>query len=104
MSAKRRLLAAFYAVAASAAAFSQEAAPEAAAATSSSNGMKYIAAAIAMGVSALASGYAVAKIGSAAMSTIAEKPELSGKSLPYLAIAEGICLWGFLVALLIIFY
>lgn len=64
--------------------------------------VKYLAAALAVSVAAVAGGMAVAKIGSAAMGAMAEKPELSGKALPYVGLAEGICLWGFLVALLIL--
>ena len=45
---------------------------------------------------------AVAKIGSAAMGAMSENAELSGKALPFVGLAEGICLWGFLVGLLII--
>ena len=33
---------------------------------------------------------------------MSENAELSGKALPFVGLAEGICLWGFLVALLII--
>jgi V/A-type H+-transporting ATPase subunit K len=62
---------------------------------------KYFAAAIAVGISCIAGGIAVGQIGSAAMGAMSENPELSGKALPYAGLAEGICLWGFLVALLI---
>ena len=63
---------------------------------------KYIAAGIAVGVACIAGGMAVGKIGAAAMGAMSENPELSGKALPFVGLAEGICLWGFLVALLII--
>jgi len=63
---------------------------------------KYIAAALAVGFSCIAGGMAVGRIGSAAMGAMSENPELSGKALPYAGLAEGICLWGFLVALLIL--
>jgi V/A-type H+-transporting ATPase subunit K len=63
---------------------------------------KYIAAAISVGISCIAGGMAVARIGAAAMGAMSENPELSGKALPYAGLAEGICLWGFLVALLIL--
>jgi V/A-type H+-transporting ATPase subunit K len=63
---------------------------------------KYFAAALAVGLSCIAGGIAVGQIGSAAMGAMSENPELSGKALPYAGLAEGICLWGFLVALLII--
>jgi V/A-type H+-transporting ATPase subunit K len=47
---------------------------------------------------------AVGRIGAAAMGAMSENPELSGKALPFVGLAEGICLWGFLVALLIILF
>jgi V/A-type H+-transporting ATPase subunit K len=62
---------------------------------------KYFAAALAVGISCVAGGIAVGQIGSAAMGAMSENPELAGKALPYAGLAEGICLWGFLVALLI---
>jgi len=75
---------------------------EAATTESSSSAIKYIAAGIAVGVACIAGGMAVGKIGAAAMGAMSENPELSGKALPFVGLAEGICLWGFLVALLII--
>jgi V/A-type H+-transporting ATPase subunit K len=63
---------------------------------------QYFAAALAVGISCIAGGLAVSKIGSAAMGAMSENAELSGKALPYAGLAEGICLWGFLVALLIL--
>jgi V/A-type H+-transporting ATPase subunit K len=63
---------------------------------------KYFAAAAAVGFSCIAGGIAVGQIGAAAMGAMSENPELSGKALPYAGLAEGICLWGFLVALLIL--
>ena len=68
----------------------------------SSSMWRYISAAIAVGVSCIAGGIAVGQIGSAAMGAMSENPDLSGKALPYAGLAEGICLWGFLVALLIL--
>ena len=64
--------------------------------------LKYFAAALAVGISCIAGGMAVAKIGAAAMGAMSENADLSGKALPYAGLAEGICLWGFLVALLIL--
>jgi V/A-type H+-transporting ATPase subunit K len=63
---------------------------------------KYFAAALAVGISCMAGGMAVGRIGTAAMGAMSENAELSGKALPYAGLAEGICLWGFLVALLIL--
>ncbi|MBP3771491.1 MAG: ATPase [Treponema sp.] len=77
-----------------------EAAPAEAAKDSSA--IKYIAAGLAVGLACIAGGMAVGKIGAAAMGAMSENAELSGKALPFVGLAEGICLWGFLVALLII--
>jgi V/A-type H+-transporting ATPase subunit K len=88
-------------LAVSAAVFAQEAEPAAEAAAGSSL-WKYLAAALSVGISCIAGGIAVGQIGSAAMGAMSENPELSGKALPYAGLAEGICLWGFLVALLIL--
>jgi len=70
--------------------------------TASSSTIKYLAAALAVGLSCIAGGIAVGQIGAAAMGAMSENAELSGKALPYAGLAEGICLWGFLVALLIL--
>jgi len=85
-----------------AAVFAQEASAQEAEAASGGSVWKYFAAAIAVGVSCIAGGMAVGRIGAAAMGAMSENPELSGKALPYAGLAEGICLWGFLVALLIL--
>jgi V/A-type H+-transporting ATPase subunit K len=63
---------------------------------------KYFAAAAAVGISCIAGGMAVGQIGAAAMGAMAENPEAGGKALPFVGLAEGICLWGFLVGLLIL--
>jgi len=93
-----------FALAAFAAAAQEAAAAPAAAAAASAAGssLKYFAAALAVGIACIAGGIAVGQIGSAAMGAMAENPELSGKALPYAGLAEGICLWGFLVGLLIL--
>ena len=75
---------------------------EAVAATASNSGLKYLAAAIAVGVACIAGGIAVGKIGAAAMGAMSENAELSGKALPFVGLAEGICLWGMLVGVLIL--
>lgn len=98
---KRSALAAIFALALVFAAAAQDAAPTAAAAPAAPV-WKYLAAAIAVGIACIAGGLAVGQIGAAAMGAMAENPELSGKALPYVGLAEGICLWGFLVALLIL--
>lgn len=71
-------------------------------AANTSAGLKYIAAGLAVGIACIGGGMAVGKIGAAAMGAMAENADLSGKALPFVGLAEGICLWGFLVGLLII--
>jgi len=91
------------AVAAQSEAVAETAVVEAVEATSSSSSaVKYIAAGLAVGIACIGGGLAVGKIGAAAMGAMSENEELSGKALPFVGLAEGICLWGFLVALLII--
>ena len=88
-----------------AAIFAQDASEAQAAAeagTGLTAGLKYLAAAVAVGLACIAGGIAVAKIGSSAMGAMSENPELSGKALPFVGLAEGICLWGMLVAVLIL--
>ena len=90
-----------FALAAGQAAFAQEAVADKIA-QSDTSVFKYLAAALAVGLSCIAGGMAVGRIGSAAMGAMSENADLSGKALPYAGLAEGICLWGFLVALLIL--
>jgi V/A-type H+-transporting ATPase subunit K len=61
-----------------------------------------IAAAVAAGLSTLAAGYAVAVVGSAAVGALAEKPELIGRVLILVGLAEGIAIYGLIVAVLIL--
>ena len=83
--------------------FAQEAEAAAASGAAAAGAIKYLAAAIAVGLACLAGGMAVGKIGAAAMGAMSENPELSGKALPFVGLAEGICLWGMLVGVLILF-
>jgi V/A-type H+-transporting ATPase subunit K len=62
----------------------------------------FLAAAIATGIGSLAAGYAVGHVGTAAMGAIAEKPELMGKSLIYVALAEGIAIYGLLISIIVL--
>ncbi len=62
----------------------------------------FIGAALASGLSALAAGYAVAMVGSAAVGALAEKPELLGRVLILVGLAEGIAVYGLIIAILIL--
>jgi V/A-type H+-transporting ATPase subunit K len=61
-----------------------------------------IAAALATGLSSLAAGYAVATVGAAAVGALAEKPELLGRLLIFVGLAEGIAIYGLIVSILIL--
>jgi V/A-type H+/Na+-transporting ATPase subunit K len=77
-------------------------AQQAAASGGSAAGWGYIAAAIAVGTSSLSAGVAVAVVGSAAMGAISEKPELAGRALIFIGLAEGIAIYGLIIAIMIL--
>jgi V/A-type H+-transporting ATPase subunit K len=62
-----------------------------------------LAAALAIGLSALATGWAQSRIGAAGAGTIAEKPELAGTIIILLAIPETMVILGFVVATMILY-
>jgi V/A-type H+-transporting ATPase subunit K len=59
--------------------------------------------ALSVGIPALGGGFAVATTGSSAISALTEKPELFGNVIIIVALAEGIAMYGLLVAILLIF-
>ena len=61
-----------------------------------------IAAAVAFGFGAIGAGIAIAHVGSAAMGTIGEKPEVASQALIFIALAEGLVVFGFITALMIL--
>jgi V/A-type H+-transporting ATPase subunit K len=61
-----------------------------------------IAAALSTALAAIGAGYAVARVGSAAVGAIAEKPELFGRALVLVGLAEGIAIYGLIVSILIL--
>jgi V/A-type H+-transporting ATPase subunit K len=61
-----------------------------------------MAAAIATSLAALGAGFAVARVGAAAIGALAEKPELFGRLLIFVGLAEGIAIYGLIVSILIL--
>jgi V/A-type H+-transporting ATPase subunit K len=61
-----------------------------------------IGAALAIGLSAIATGYAQARIGAAAVGAVAEKPETAGTIIVLLALPETMVVLGFAVATMIL--
>ena len=62
----------------------------------------FIGAALATGLSSLGAGFAVAKVGTAAVGALAEKPELFGRLLIFIGLAEGIAIYGLIVSILML--
>lgn len=62
----------------------------------------FVAAALATGLSSLGAGIAVASVGSAAIGALAEKPELLGRTLIMVGLAEGIAIYGLIISILIL--
>ena len=62
----------------------------------------FIGAALATGMSSLGAGFAVAKVGTAAVGALAEKPELFGRLLIFIGLAEGIAIYGLIVSILML--
>lgn len=62
----------------------------------------YAAAATATAVSSIAAAFAVARVGSAAVGAIAEKPELFGRMVVLVGLAEGIAIYGLIVSILLL--
>lgn len=88
-------------------AYAEEAAPAAATAeaeeAASDNGMAYLAAALAVGLGSIGGGIAVAAAAPAAIGAVSEDPKSFSKALIFVALGEGCALYGFIVALLMIF-
>ena len=61
-----------------------------------------LAAALATGLATISAGFAVSNTGAAALGAIAEKPEVFGRALVFVGLAEGIGIYGLIVAVLIL--
>jgi V/A-type H+-transporting ATPase subunit K len=66
-------------------------------------GLIAVAAALAVGLCALATAMAQSRIGAAGCGTLAEKPELSGTVILLVAIPETMVILGFVVAVVLLF-
>ena len=74
------------------------------AAPAADSGMKYIGAALAVGLAGIGGGIAVASGSSAAIGATAEDPKNFGKSIIFVALGEGFGLYGLLVSLMILLF
>lgn len=65
-------------------------------------GMGYLSAALAVGLSGIGGGIAVASSASAALGALSENDGVFGKALIFVGMAEGVALYGLLIAFMII--
>jgi len=65
-------------------------------------GTAFMSAAISMSVSCVAAGVAVGMTGSAAIGAVAERPEVMGRTILFVGLAEGIAIYGLIIAIIIL--
>ena len=74
----------------------------AAAAAATANGSALLGAAIAVAGSSIGAAIAVAYTGSAALAAMSERPELFGRAMVIVGLAEGIAIYGLIVSIILI--
>lgn len=79
-----------------------QAAQTASDATSNSAGWAYIAAGLATGMATIGTGIGVSSAASAALGALSEDSSIMGKALIFVAMAEGIALYGLLISFMIL--
>ena len=62
----------------------------------------FLAAAFSVAVACAAAGYAVAHIGAASIGAMSERPELAGRALIFVGLAEGIAIYGLIISVMIL--
>jgi V/A-type H+-transporting ATPase subunit K len=62
----------------------------------------FLAAAIAVGLGSVGAGIAVSAVGAAAMGAMAEHPEMAARALIFVGLAEGIAIYGLIIAIMIL--
>ncbi|HEX6234685.1 MAG TPA: ATP synthase subunit C [Jiangellaceae bacterium] len=66
------------------------------------NGTALLAAAIAVAGSSIGAAIAVAYTGSAALAAMSERPEMFGRSMVIVGLAEGIAIYGLIIAIILV--
>ena len=79
-----------------------QAAESAASDSGFATGLGYLAAALVTGLSCIGGGIAVASAASAALGAISEDSSVLGKSLIFVGLAEGVCLYGLIISFIIL--
>ena len=65
-------------------------------------GLALIGAGLPTGLSTIGAAIAVGPIGAASLAALAEKPEMFGRTLVYLGLAEGIAIYGLVISILLL--
>jgi V/A-type H+-transporting ATPase subunit K len=65
-------------------------------------GLAFIGIALPTTLSTIAAGIAVGPIGAASLAAVSEKPEMFGRTLVYLGLAEGIAIYGLVLSILLL--
>ena len=65
-------------------------------------GLALIGVGIPTGFAAIGAGIALGPVGAAALAVVAEKPEIFGRTLVYVGLAEGIAIYGLVVSILVL--
>jgi V/A-type H+-transporting ATPase subunit K len=65
-------------------------------------GLAIIGAGLPTALAAIGAGIALGPVGSAALAVVAEKPEMFGRTLIYLGLAEGIAIYGLVMSILLL--
>lgn len=69
----------------------------------SAEGMRYLAAALSTGAATIATGIAVASAASAAIGAVSEDEKNFTKALIFVALGEGVAIYGMLISILILY-
>jgi V/A-type H+-transporting ATPase subunit K len=65
-------------------------------------GLAFIGIALPTAFSTIAAAIAVGPIGAASLAAVSEKPEIFGRTLVYLGLAEGIAIYGLVLSILLL--
>jgi V/A-type H+-transporting ATPase subunit K len=65
-------------------------------------GLAFIGIGLPTALSTIAAGIAVGPIGAASLAAVSEKPEMFGRTLVYLGLAEGIAIYGLVLSILLL--
>lgn len=65
-------------------------------------GLALIGIGLPTGLATIGAGIAVSSVGAASLAVITEKPEMFGRTLVYLGLAEGIAIYGLVVTILLL--